>query len=71
MIVSFMALEIKLRKGESLDRALRRMKRKLERENIIRDVRTKRYYEKPCEVRRRKEKMAAFSLYLKRKHEDV
>lgn len=66
-----MALEIKLRKGESLDRALRRMKRKIDRENIIRDVRTKRYNEKPCEVRRRKEKMANFALYLKRKREDV
>lgn len=65
-----MSLEIKLRKGESLDRALRRMKRKLEREMIIRDVRTKRYFEKPSEIRRRKSKVAAFSLYLKRKHED-
>lgn len=66
-----MALEIKLRKGESLDRALRRIKRKIDRENIIRDVRAKRYYEKPCEVRRRKRKVANFSLYLKRKHADV
>lgn len=66
-----MSLEIKLRKGESLDRALRRMKRKLDRENIIRDVRTKRYFEKPCEIRRRKTKMANFAMYLKRKREDV
>ena len=66
-----MSLEIKLRKGESLDRALRRMKRKLERECIIKDVRTKRYFEKPCEIRRRKEKMATFAMYLKRKREDV
>lgn len=66
-----MALEIKIRKGESLDRALRRMKRKLDRENIIRDVRAKRYFEKPCEVRRRKAKVAAFSQYLKRKHENA
>lgn len=66
-----MALEIKLRKGESLDRALRRMKRKLDRENIIRDVRTKRYFEKPSEIRRRKAKASAFSMYLKRKYADV
>jgi small subunit ribosomal protein S21 len=70
-VLFLMSLEIKLRKGESIDRALRRMKRKIERESIIRDARTKRYYEKPCEVRRRKAKVAAFSLYLKRKHEDV
>jgi small subunit ribosomal protein S21 len=66
-----MALEIKIRKGESLDRALRRLKRKLDRENIIRDTRTKRYFEKPCERRRRKAKVAAFSMYLRRKHENA
>ena len=65
-----MALEIKLRKGESPDRALRRMKRKLDRENILRDTRAKRYFEKPSEIRRRKSKVAAFSQYLRRKHED-
>ncbi len=66
-----MPLEIKLRKAESVDRALRRLKRKLDRENIIKDVRNKRYFEKPCEVRRRKKKVAAFSQYLHRKHENA
>ncbi|MEN9404212.1 MAG: ribosomal protein, partial [Verrucomicrobiota bacterium] len=42
-----MPIEIKMRKNEPIDRALRRMKKKLERENIIKDVRTKRYNEKP------------------------
>ena len=51
-----MPIEIKMRKNEPIDRALRRMKKKLERENIIKDVRTKRYNEKPCERRRRKER---------------
>lgn len=65
-----MSVEIKLRKGESLDRALRRMKRKLDRENVIRDVRNNRYFERPSAVRRRKKKVADFALYLKRKRED-
>ena len=63
-----MPIEIKMRKNEPIDRALRRMKKKLERENIIKDVRTKRYNEKPCERRRRKEKVMAFTAMLRRKY---
>ena len=47
------SIEIKIRKNEPVDRALRRMKKKLDRENIIKGPRAKRYYEKPCEKRRR------------------
>ena len=39
--------EIKLKKGEPIDRALRRLKKKVERENTLKDVRAKRTYEKP------------------------
>ena len=53
---------------EPIDRALRRLKKKLERENIIKDVRMKRYNEKPCERRRRKEKVMAFTAMLRRKY---
>ncbi|HKB89092.1 MAG TPA: 30S ribosomal protein S21 [Opitutaceae bacterium] len=63
-----MSIEIKIRKNEPVDRALRRMKKKLDRENIIKDVRAKRYYEKPSEVRRRKEKVAAFTQMLRARY---
>jgi len=63
-----MPIEIKMRKNEPIDRALRRMKKKLDRENIIKDVRAKRYYEKPCEKRRRKEKVAAFTAMLRARY---
>ena len=53
-----MSIEIKIRKNEPIDRALRRMKKKLERENIIKGTRAKRYFEKPCEKRRRKNSSA-------------
>ena len=59
---------IKIRKNEPIDRALRRMKKKLDRENIIKGVRAKRYYEKPCEKRRRKEKVQAFTQMLRRRY---
>jgi small subunit ribosomal protein S21 len=63
-----MPIEIKIRKNEPVDRALRRLKKKLERENIIKDVRAKRYYEKPTERRRRKEKVMAFTNMLRRRY---
>jgi small subunit ribosomal protein S21 len=63
-----MSIEIKIRKNEPVDRALRRLKKKLERENIIKDVRAKRYFEKPCERRRRKEKVQAFTQMLRRRY---
>jgi small subunit ribosomal protein S21 len=58
--------EIRLKKGESVDRALRRLKKKLDREGTLREVRNHRHYEKPSERRRRKEKVARFSAMLSR-----
>lgn len=66
-----MPVEIRIRKGEPIDRALRRLKKKLDRENVIKDVRAKRYYEKPCQARRRKEKVLAFNDYLRLKRENA
>lgn len=66
-----MPVEIKLRKGEPMERALRRLKKKLDREGIIRDVRAKRYFEKPCEVRRRKRKVSAFNAMLRARYENA
>jgi small subunit ribosomal protein S21 len=64
-----MSIEIKIRKNEPIDRALRRMKKKLDRENIIKGTRAKRYYEKPCEKRRRKDKVMAFTAMLRRRYD--
>lgn len=51
-----MSVEVKMRKGEPLEKALRRLKKKLDREGILRAVKAKRYFEKPCEVRRQKKR---------------
>ncbi|MDD2239543.1 MAG: 30S ribosomal protein S21 [Kiritimatiellae bacterium] len=45
--------EVKVRKGENVEKALRRLKKKLDREGIMRDIRAKRHFEKPSEKRRR------------------
>jgi small subunit ribosomal protein S21 len=50
--------EVKVRKGESVDKALRRLKKKLDKEGIMREIRAHRHYEKPSERRRRKEARA-------------
>ena len=63
-----MSIEIKVRKNEPVDRAIRRLKKKLERENIIKGVRAKRYFEKPCEKRRRKTQVMAFTQMLRNRH---
>jgi len=69
-VLFVMAIEVKIRRGEPVERALRRLKKRLDREGVIRDVRAKRYYEKPCEVNRRKKKMAKFNNYLRLKREN-
>lgn len=63
--------EIKLKKGEPIDRALRRLKKKVDRENTLKDVRNKRHYEKPSERRRRKLKVARFNAMLSARYADL
>jgi small subunit ribosomal protein S21 len=63
--------EVKLKKGESVDKALRRLKKKIDREGVLREVRNHRHYEKPSEKRRRKEKVARFSAMLSARYADL
>ena len=65
-----MSIEVKIRKGEPMERALRRLKKRLDREGVIRDVRAKRYFEKPSEVKRRKNKMSAFNNMIRQRYEN-
>jgi small subunit ribosomal protein S21 len=46
--------KIKLKENESLEKALRRFKRKMEREGIMKQLRARKHYEKPSERRRKK-----------------
>ena len=46
--------EVRLKKGESVDRALRRLKKKLDKEGTMREIRSHRHGEKPSEKKRRK-----------------
>ena len=63
--------EIKLRKGEPVEKALRRLKKRVDREGTLKEVRNHRHYEKPSERRRRKEKVARFSAMLSARYADL
>jgi small subunit ribosomal protein S21 len=63
--------EVHLKKGEPVDKALRRLKKKLDREQTLIQVRLHRRFEKPSAKRRRKEKAARFTAMLKARYADV
>ena len=65
-----MPIEVKIRKSEPVERALRRLKKKLDREGVIRDVRGNRYFEKPSQVKRRRGKVEAFNNMLRHKYDN-
>ena len=50
--------EVRLQEGESLENALRRFKRKVQQEDIIKEVKKHSYYLKPGEKKRVKQALA-------------
>ena len=51
---------IKVKEGESIDRALRRYKKKSKKVNIIKEVRANSFYKKPSERRKEQLKKARY-----------
>ena len=62
--------EVRIKKGESVDKALRRLKKKLDREGTLKQVRNNRHFEKPSERKRRKMKASRFSAMLAARYAD-
>lgn len=50
--------KVELRKGEDLERALRKFKTKIKREGIIEEIKKREFYEKPSQKRRKKQEAA-------------
>lgn len=50
--------EVRIQEGEPLENALRRFKRKVQQEDIVKEVKRHSYYLKPGEKRRMKEVLA-------------
>ncbi len=47
-------IQIRLKRGETVDRGLKRLKKILDKEGLMKQIRANRYFEKPSEKRRRK-----------------
>jgi len=62
--------EVKLKKGEPVDKAIRRLKKKLDREQTLAQVRLHRRFEKPSARKRRKQKAARFTAMLRARYAD-
>ncbi len=60
-----MQLEVKVQKGEPVERSLRRLKKLLDREGVLHAVRSRRYFVKPAQVKRRKNKELDFKNMLR------
>jgi small subunit ribosomal protein S21 len=54
-----MSIKIAVERSDNIDKVLRRFKKMCEKEGLIKEIKKKQYYEKPCQKRRRE--------YLKRK----
>jgi len=63
--------EIRLKRGEAVEKALRRLKKRVDREGTLREVRNHRHFEKPSEKRRRKLKVARFNAMLAARYADL
>ena len=50
--------KVQVGENEPLDKALRRLKKKIEREGILKILKARKHYEKPSEKRRRKMRAA-------------
>ncbi len=50
--------KVKVRNGESLDKALRALKKKLDKEGVMKTVKAHRFYDKPSIKKRAKSKAA-------------
>ena len=54
----FALAEVKIQEGESIESALRRFKRKVQQEDIIKDIKKHSFYLKPGDKRRAKQALA-------------
>ena len=51
-------IQIRLKRGETVDRGLKRLKKILDKEGLMKQLRANRYFEKPSEKQRRKSSRA-------------
>ncbi|MBM3836707.1 MAG: 30S ribosomal protein S21 [Verrucomicrobia bacterium] len=62
--------EIKLRRGDDVGKALRRLKKALGRERLFDELKKRRHFQKPSDYLRKKQKEARFNAMLRQRHAD-
>jgi len=50
----YSVITIKVKKGEQIEKAIKRLKKSMDKEGIIKQIRAERYFEKPSERKRKK-----------------
>ena len=63
-------VQVFVREGEDISKVLRKLKKKVERAGIIKDLRDKQYYQKPSE-KKRLAKKAGIARWKKKQREDA
>ena len=61
-------LQVFVREGEDINKALRKLKKKIERAGIMKEIRDRQYFQKPSE-KRRKAKKAGIARWKKKQKE--
>ena len=61
-------LEVKLKKGQKVDNALRILKKKMLKEGIFDEVKRRKYFEKPSQKRQKQIKTAKFNNMLRNRN---
>lgn len=56
--------KVNVRTDEPIDKALKRLKRQLDRDDVMRECRRRRHFQKPSAIKRQKMKEAKFKAYL-------
>ena len=66
-----MSLTVKVMKGEPVERSLRRLKKMLDTEGVLHAVRSRRYFVKPAQMRRKKRKELDFKNMLRVRYSNM
>ena len=56
--------KVNVRTDEPIDKTLKRLKRQLDRDDVMRECRRRRHFQKPSAIKRQKMKEAKFKAYL-------
>ena len=66
-----MSIQLKLKKGETVERGLKRLKKILDKEGLLKTLRDQRYFEKPCVKARKKSQRARIRARSRRRSQEM